>query len=90
MEFGRRTSGNCNGRRICIMPTTSSLDLVQKSQCGASEVFHFLNISTSKLRNDGNDAIFEMQAFLASLCLTDEQRQQLEQGISLHPVLPSI
>ena len=57
-----------------------------KPQCSAEDYYDALGIPTSKAHNAGYDAVFELQAYIAEFCLTDEQFAVIQRG----GVLPRI
>ena len=45
----------------------------RKSQCSASDLFHALGVPVTFAHNGGNDAVYELRAYLAELGLTQKQ-----------------
>ena len=64
--------------------------LTRKSMCKATELFSYLGVPTSHEHNGGNDSAFELQAWLAGLCLTPTQRSALYSGTPIRPYLPRV
>ncbi|KAK5946473.1 hypothetical protein PMZ80_000616 [Knufia obscura] len=61
---------------------------LNQSQLGCRNLLLYLGLPSEKKHNGGNDAVFEMQGWIAGLCFTDEQRAKLEAGYKIEPVLP--
>ena len=64
--------------------------LTRKPQCSAYNLFSYLGVPTAHAHNGGNDAAFELQAWVAGLCLTPSQRSALYGGAAIRPYLPSV
>ena len=55
-------------------------DWLGKSQTGAKDLFEYLGIPISNTHVGGNDAVFELRAWLATLALMDDQKTVIERG----------
>lgn len=53
-------------------------------------MFAYMEVRREATHNGGNDAVFELQALIASMCLTVEQSERLRQGEGVQPMLPAM
>ncbi|KAK5946472.1 hypothetical protein PMZ80_000615 [Knufia obscura] len=71
-------------------PSTTIARNLGKPQCSAGDLLEKLGNPTASRHNGGNDAFYELQAYLAGLCLTRAQRNTIGIGGIIEPELPKM